>query len=140
MNKNIIIAALLSIIVVFSCDQDPFVFDVNCDECYFNEPDSADLIVDITINEENPFVPLVFYRGEVDENNIEWIDTAYTETLYLYSPVNEYYSVKAFYKSDNQTIIAIDGDKLKTSRVSDVCDYDCWVIRGGTLDVRLKDQ
>jgi hypothetical protein len=140
MKKNILLTTLISLLIIFSCEQNPFVFDVNCDECYFNEPDSADLIVDITINEENPFVPLIFYRGEADDNNIEWIDTAYTETLYLYSPVNEYYSIKAFYKSGDQTLIAVDGDKLRTSRVSDVCDYDCWVIRGGILDIRLKDQ
>lgn len=140
MKNSIITFSILSLIIIFSCEQDPFIFDVNCDECYINEPDSADLIVDLTINEENPFVPLVFYRGEVDENNIEWIDTAYSERLYLYSPVNEYYSIKAFYKSGDQVLIAVDGDKLKTSRVSDVCDYDCWVIRGGILDVRLKDR
>lgn len=129
----------LFIILVFSCEQNPFIFDVNCDECYFEKPDSADLIVDITINEENPFVPLIFYKGKAEEGNIEWIDTAYSETLYLYSPVDQYYSIKAFYKSGEQTIISIDGDKLKTTRVSDVCDYDCWVIRGGILDVRLKE-
>jgi len=142
MNKLIIniktILIFLFIILIFSCEQNPFVFDVNCDECYFEKPDSADLIVDITINEENPFVPLIFYKGKVEEGNIEWIDTAYSETLYLYSPVNQYYSIKAFYKSGEQTIISVDGDKLKTTQVSDVCDYDCWVIRGGILDVRLN--
>lgn len=140
MKYSILIITFILLLIGFSCEEDPFVFDVNCDECYINEPDSADLIVDITINEENPFVPLVFYRGDVEEENIEWIDTAYSETLYLYSPVNEYYSIKAFYKSGNQTIIAVDGDRMKTSMVSDVCNYDCWVIRGGVLDVRLKDE
>lgn len=129
----------LFFLITFACEQDPFVFDVNCDECYINEPDSADLIVDITINEENPFVPLIFYRGEVDDDNIEWIDTSWSETLYLYSPVDEYYSIKAFYKKGEQTIIAVDGDKLKTSLVSDACETDCYVIKGGILDVRLKD-
>ncbi len=139
MKYSILIITVILLIIGFSCEEDPFVFDVNCDECFTSEPDSADLIVDITINEENPFVPLVFYRGDVEEDNIEWIDTSYSETLYLYSPVNEYYSIKAFYKSGSQTIIAVDGDRMKTTRVSDVCDYDCWVIKGGTLDVRLKE-
>lgn len=125
--------------MIISCQQDLFVFDVNCDECSFQKPDSADLIVDITINEENPFVPLVFYKGDVEDGIIEWIDTARSEILYLYSPVDEFYSIKAFYKKGSQTIIAVDGDKLKTSRVSDVCDYDCWIVQGGTLDIRLKD-
>ena len=139
MKRYIPLIVIFLLVLAFSCEQDPFVFDVNCDECFFYEPDSADLIVDLTINEENPYVPLVFYRGEIEEENIEWIDTAYSETLYLYSPVGENYSIKAFYKSGTQTIIAVDGDKMTTSRVSDVCDYDCWVVRGGILDVRLKE-
>ncbi len=141
LNQNLkVFFTVLFILFIFSCEQNPFIFDVNCDECYFDRPDSADLIVDITINEDNPFVPLVFYKGKVEEDNIEWIDTAYSETLYLYSPVDQYYSIKAFYKSGVQTIIAVDGDKLKTTQVSDVCDYDCWIIRGGILDVRLKEE
>lgn len=138
-SKIVIISTFTFIIHVFSCEQNPFIFDVDCDECYFEKPDSADLIVDITINEENPYVPLIFYKGDVEDGNIEWIDTAYSETLYLYSPVDQFYSIKAFYKSGDQTIISVDGDKLKTTQVSDVCDYDCWVIRGGILDVRLTD-
>lgn len=133
-----ILLIILLFTIAFSCDQDPFVFDVNCDECSIHKPDSANLIVDITINEENPVVPLVFYRGDVEDGIIEWVDTADSEQLFLYSPVNEYYSIKAFYKSGDQVIIAVDGDKMKTSRVSDVCDYDCWIIKGGFLDVRLK--
>lgn len=140
MKRNTIFTILFIFAAIFSCEKNPFIFDVNCDECYLNEPDSADLIVDLTINKENPFVPLVFYRGEIEDNNIEWIDTAYSETLYLYSPVEEYYSIKAFYKSGSQTLIAVDGDKLKTRKVSDVCDNECWVIRGGILDVRLKEE
>jgi hypothetical protein len=139
--RNISILIITTgIIFTFSCEQNPFIFDVDCDECYVEQPDSADLIVDITINEENPYVPLVFYKGDIEEGNIEWVDTAYTETLYLYSPVDQYYSIKAFYKSGSQTIISVDGDKMKTTLVSDVCDYDCWVIRGGILDVRLKEE
>lgn len=124
---------------IFSCEESPFVFDVNCDNCYYNKPDSADLVVSLTINAENPYVPLVFYKGRVEDNVIEWVDTAYEQTLYLYSPVGEFYSIEATYKKDGKKIVAIDGDKLKTTRVSDVCDYDCYVIKGGLLDVRLKD-
>jgi hypothetical protein len=131
--------ATVLFLMVFSCEETPFVSNVNCDECYYNKPDSADLIVSLTINSDNPFVPLVFYKGEVEENMVEWVDTAYTETLYLYSPVNQYYSIKANYKKGDMIVIAIDGDKLKTTRVSDVCDTDCWIIKGGELDVRLKE-
>ncbi|MBE0652820.1 MAG: hypothetical protein IH594_03420 [Bacteroidales bacterium] len=141
MKRSIITVMIIALITVFSCENMPFLFDVDCDPavCTLNEPDSADLIVSLTINGENPYVPLIFYRGKIEDNIIEWIDTSFSETLYLYSPVNEYYSIRAFYKSGTQAIIASDGDKLKTVRISDVCEYDCWIIRGGILDVRLKD-
>lgn len=126
----------LFIVVVFSCEED---WIVDCNDCYSFEPDSADLIVELTINAENPEVPLVFYRGKIEDNVIEWVDTSRVEVLYLYSPVEEYYSVKAFYKTGEETIIAVDGDKLKTREVTESCDYTCWVIRGGRLDVRLKE-
>ena len=129
---------LLIIIISFSCIKDSFNFNIDCDECYYNRPDSADLVVNITINDENPRVPLVFYKGKIEDGIIEWIDTTSSSTLYLFSPVDKYYSVKAVYNSGDKTIIAIDGDKLKTRQVSGVCDRDCWVIYGGTLDVRLK--
>lgn len=135
-----IVSVFIFIWLVFSCGSDVFVFDVNCEDCYYNEPDSADLIVDVTINDENPFVPLVIYKGDVEENIIEYTDTVWAaSTYYLYVAVNEYYSIKAKYKKGDNTIYAIDGDKLKTKYVTDVCDTDCYEIKGGILDVRLKD-
>ena len=125
-------------IITFSCEQDPFVFDVNCDECYYPEPDTANLIMDFTLNEENPFVPYILYKGDVEDNIVDYIDTAYSEQEFLASAVNEDYSIKAFYKKGDQTIVVIDGDKLKTTRTSEVCDTECWIIKGGLLDLRLK--
>ena len=138
MKKKAIFLTIFLIIIIYSCDQEVFVFDVNCDECTILKPDSADLIVHVTINEDNPYVPLVFYKGVIDDSIVDWVDTTRDETLYLYSEIDEFYSVEAKYKNGDKTIIAIDGDKLKASRVSDVCDADCWIVKGGILDVRLK--
>ncbi len=140
MKKYVLYIFLIGIfpVIIFSCIKDSFNFNIDCDECYYNRPDSSDLVVNLTINSENPSVPLVFYKGKVEDGIIEWVDTATTSTLYLLSPVNKFYSVKAVYKSGEKKIIAIDGDKLKTRQVSGVCDRDCWVIYGGILDVRLK--
>lgn len=120
------------------CKREFFTFDVNCSNCDPIRPDSADLIVKISIDEENQAVPLIFYKGKVEEGIIEWIDTSYTDIFYLYSRVDEYYSVKAKYKKGDSTIYAIDGSKLITKLVSDVCESDCWIVKGGILDVRLK--
>jgi hypothetical protein len=117
---------------------------VNCAECYSEEPDSADLIVKLTFNELNDSIPLVFYRGKIEDGTVEWVDTATVQKYpdgeyYLYSPVNEYYSVKAEYNSKGYNkVMAVDGDKLKTRKITGECDTDCWIIKGGKLDVRLK--
>ena len=138
-NNKIYILVILALTIVFSCENSPSTFNVNCDECYRNKPDSADLIIKLTINKENPFVPVVFYKGDVESNNIEWVDTFILETATLYSKIGQYYSIEAKYITEKgDTIIAIDGGKLKTVLVRDVCDTDCWVIKGGKLDVRVN--
>lgn len=130
---------IILLVATFSCEQQVFVFNINCDECYYPEPDTADLIMYFTINEENTFVPYILYLGDIEENSIDFIDTAYSEKVYLPSKIDVNYSVKAFYKNGSQTLIAVDGDKLRTSRANDVCDYECWIIKGGILDLTLKD-
>lgn len=112
---------------------------VNCDECYDIEPDSAYLIIDLTFNGEISTVPLVIYNGRMEDDSIEWIDTAYNSPYELYVAVDRYYSVSAEYTIDDKRIKAIDGDKIYSKHVSeDICGYDCWVITRGILDVRLK--
>jgi hypothetical protein len=138
-NRLITLLTILTFIIVFSCENTPLNFNVDCNECTTYEPDSADLTIYLTIDESNPYVPVVFYRGNVEENVVEWVDTFYAETWYLKSRVEQFYSIKATYKTtEGDTIIAIDGDKLKTTFVTDVCENDCYVVKGGKLDVRLK--
>lgn len=138
MRKLFFISSLIITIFGSTCTKENSSFNINCDECYYIQPDSANLVVNITINSENPSVPLVFYRGKVEDGIIEWVDTSSSPRLELYSPVNDYYSVEAIYKNGDKIIIAIDGTRLKLKHVSDVCDRDCWIITGGILDVRLK--
>jgi len=126
-------------VATFSCEQQIFDFNINCDDCYYPKPDTAELIMNFTINEENPSVPYILYLGDIEDNKIDFIDTAYSEKIYLPSKIDVDYSVRAFYKKGSQTIIAVDGDKLKTSRANDVCDYECWLIKGGILDLTLKE-
>jgi hypothetical protein len=112
---------------------------VNCDYCYDIEPDSADLVIDLTFNNDISSVPLVIYNGRIEEDSVEWVDTAYNTPYYLYVAVDRYYSVRAEYTLGEKRIIAIDGDKILSKHVSsDICGYACWVITRGNLDVRLK--
>lgn len=135
-----ILLSVMAIIFSNSCE-DLVTLEVDCDECYVPEPDSAYLVVYVTIDNEINEVPLVFYKGKADARNVEYIDTAYQDTYNrLYVKTNEYYSVEATYNLEDKTIIAGDGDELKTRHITDICAEDCYVIRGGIMDVRLKSK
>ncbi len=134
-----LIFVLLALITLPGCGEDPLNLIVDCSECYQQEPDSAELILDFTINEVYDSVPFTIYRGKVEDGNIEFADTATAGTWYVYVPVNKFYSVEAKYKSGNKTIIAIDGEKLRTRLVVDECDRECYVIRDGKYDLKLKE-
>ena len=111
---------------------------VDCDECFYDKPDSADLVIHLTINDTHPEVPITVYRGNIENREVYWVDTARETPYYLYSRVDQYYSVAAEYKVGGRTILAIDGDVMKAKHVSEGCDYECWVVTGGYLKAELK--
>ena len=130
---------ILIIILALSLACDEYLGgSVNCDECDPWEPDSAWLIVELTISGDIDTVPLVIYNGRVEEDSIEWIDTAWATPFELYVAVDRYYSVKAEYIIGNKRIYAVDGDKILAKHVSESCEYECWIITRGILEVQLK--
>ncbi|MCK5065921.1 MAG: hypothetical protein KAR16_00720 [Bacteroidales bacterium] len=135
------ILAAVSLLMVsgnfMSCEPEDWMLVVDCADCYGYLPDSADLIIYLTIDAENDSVPLTFYRGNYEDGIIDWQDTATTEEFYLYSEVDREYSVSATYKSGNQTIIAFDGDKMFLYDAGEECGSPCHIIKGGILDLRL---
>ena len=132
------IIALVFLTLLCSCQEKFFTEGIDCEECYQEKPDSADLIIDLTINDTYDVIPLVVYKNEVEDNNIEYIDTAYGSPYYLYVPVNKKYSVAAEYNSGDKKIVAIDGTHLKIKHVWNACDEDCWVIEGQDMNASLK--
>ena len=70
------------------CETEDWVLSVDCNECYGYVPDSANLIIYLTINQENPSVPITVYKGSLEEGNIEWRDTARTDEFYLFSALD----------------------------------------------------
>ncbi|HER08895.1 MAG TPA: hypothetical protein ENO20_08310 [Bacteroides sp.] len=119
------------------CDPEDQFLEVDCDECYSYEPDSANLIVYITIDSENDSVPLTFYRGSFEEGEIDWEDTATTGEFYLFSEMNRVYTVRAVYQSGVESIIAFDSDKMVLRDYGESCGYPCYIVRGGIFDLRL---
>jgi hypothetical protein len=135
--SNLVYLLFLFVMLLTRCDN--IDLTVDCAECYQNEPEWGDIFVDVTINDENQYVPIIIYRGEFENNDIEYIDTAYESEYIIDVPLNLYYSVKAEYIVGSDTIYAIDGDKIKTKLNTEDCDQECYVIKGGNFDVRLKE-
>ncbi len=129
---------ILMLTPFMSCEDNRGVV-VDCAECYSTEPDSGDLVIYLTIESPYMKVPLTIYKDQVDDERIEYQDTAYSSPYYLYVDLNEYYSVKAEYSTGTKTVFAVDGDKIKTRLVTETCEYDCYVITGGYLNVKLKN-
>jgi hypothetical protein len=137
-----IVAVLLLVMVsgrFTACETEDWMLQVNCEDCYEYVPDSANLIIYVTIDAENESVPLTFYRGNYEEGEIDWQDTAVTREFYLYSKLEKYYTVRATYRSGNKTIEAFDGDKMTIYNANDECGAPCYIVKGGIFDLRLPD-
>lgn len=134
-----VILVLLFIFKFSSCEQEDLEGYVNCNDCLEYSPEWDTLWVRVTINEENPFVPLVFFLGDYENGDIDWIDTTYTEEYWLISKVDTRYSVKATYRRGAKLVNAVDGDELRVVNGDEDCYSPCYFVRGGTMDVRLKE-
>lgn len=121
------------------CETEDWQGEVDCNECFSYQPDTAKLIVYLSIRPEQDSVPLTFYRGDyMDE--VDWQDTATTNTFYLDAEVGTNYTVKAEYRSGTTSIIAFDSDKMTLSYYGSDCGFTCYIVKGGIFDVRLEEK
>ena len=134
----IAILSLFILVLYLSCGEKIFTADVDCDECYSDKPGEVDLIIEVTLSGAYPSVPIVVYRGEIEENQVEYVDTVYENPYYLYVQAGRKYSVKAKYQKADRTLYAVDATKPKVLLVTDACDAECYVIEDVDLDVRIK--
>jgi hypothetical protein len=138
------IASLLSIsallfLLLTRCETEPIDYEnINCADCYEEEPGYSYL--KITFSEDIcDTVNITVYRGYVNESMIEWQGWATNSPFYLdYTPVNNFYSVKATYLTDTASIGVVDAEKLETHLIKGVCENNCYIITGGVYDVELK--
>ena len=135
---TLLVITLLFLAGNFSgCETEDWILEVNCYDCFGFQPDSAKLIVYVTISPEQDSVPLTFYRGD-SKGEVDWQDTATTNEFYLDAEVGTTYTVKAEYRSGPKTVIAYDSDKMTLSDYGEDCGYTCYIIKGGTFDLRLS--
>lgn len=122
-----------------ACETEDWTLDVDCNECFDFLPDSVDVLVYVSIRPEQDSVPLTFYLGD-SEGEIDWQDTASTDVFRLSCKVGSTYTVKAEYRSGPTSILAFDSDKMTLSNQGNECGVPCYIVKGGTFDVRLAGQ
>lgn len=122
-----------------ACEPEDWMLTVDCGDCYGYRPDSADLVIHLTINAAYDSVPLTFYLGDYEDGIIDWQDTATTETFYLYSAFDKDYTVRAIYASGDQSIMAFDEDKMVLYNAAEECGSPCHIVKGGIFDLKLPE-
>ncbi len=139
-NLALVIVFFASAIFMLSCEKPnpQNCEDYDFSDCYLEEPEWDFIYLKVTINDQNPYVPIVIYRGNFEDNNIEWIDTAYSANYSIDVPLNKYYSVTAEYKVSTYKVLAVDGNDVRKNKTT-VCEERCWYITGEEFDVELKE-
>jgi hypothetical protein len=141
-DRSIPLFPILAILLALSgnflgCETEDLVIGVDCNDCFGYVPDSADLIIYVTINAENPAVPLTVYKGSLEQGEVDWRDTATTSEFYLFSALDVDYTVEASYRSGDRTILSYDGDRMRIYDAGDDCGAPCYIVKGGIFDNRL---
>ena len=142
--RSLIRLSALAVLILFSgkftaCEPEDWMLEINCGDCYGFKPDSANLIVRLSINAENDSVPLTFYLGDYEDGVIDWQDTATTEEFLLFSKMNSRYTVRATYRWGDRIIEAFDSDKMTLYNANEECGGTCYIVKGGIYDLRLAD-
>ena len=133
--------ALLAVILFTRCKSTATDEYFYCYNCIAEHPDSGRIEIKLTINAENPRVAVHVYASKF--NPYQPADTVYADTLTsgkvtLKVATDKFYSVVAYYKSGNDTIMAVDGGLFETKKIEG-CQNTCWQLSGGSYDVRLKN-
>lgn len=135
--KNLIL--ILTVLAgLTSCHEYYYDSGYPCDFCYPGEQTEGVLTIQLSPNDENAKIPIVIYINEIDNNEIEYIDTTSETNYEIWVPIDNYYSVTAEYKVGSKTITAVDKTRVYMRKNTSDCDEDCWIVFDGTVDVRLK--
>jgi hypothetical protein len=107
--------------VSWDCNQEPIL------EGYVN--------IDLTYTSGSEGIPVVLYRGYVEDRDTVWYGIATDSRLSFYLPNNVRYAAEAFYPQGNATLVALDGDKLTQDSNND-CGVTCYETSSITLNCK----
>ena len=131
---------IVNMLIMVSCSNKTVGEDYYCVDCISEEPDTAQLIVKVSYQQDKDSIKLLVYNNKFSlDTKLDTIlnDTIAKDVLKFYVKVNEYYSAEAIYYVGGKEIHAIDGGWFETKKIEG-CQNTCWKLIGGDYDLRLK--
>lgn len=131
-----IVLAITVVLLLSSCGKYSSTADCQpSSSCNPNPLDSGYIYIDISYPGSGPGIPVILYEGYVEDQQILWADTVYTDELVFWLPTKTRYAAEAYYSYGGQTIVALDGKKLKEESYDD-CGTRCYEESSITLDIK----
>jgi hypothetical protein len=134
---GIVFFVILLCIPKQSCD-DPFIFRIDCSECFTSPPDYTLVYITVNRNAENPKIPITIYYGPFEDNNIAAVDTARSNKIWISLQTNKHYTLKGEYYKNDRLYNVINGTHLRLRYDDETCDEPCYYIIGDEVDLTLK--
>jgi len=133
-NMKVVIFLLGLTFILHACTKP----DPNCDVSWdFNQEPILEgyVNIDLTYTSGSEGIPVVLYRGYVEDRDTVWYGIATDSRLSFYLPNNVRYAAEAYYPQGNATLVALDGDKLRQES-NDECGIDCYETSSITLNCK----
>ncbi|MBO4372406.1 MAG: hypothetical protein J5826_05690 [Bacteroidales bacterium] len=142
--KHLYILMFLVLVAFTSCDKlvgdniDAITNDdENCDCFLAEEPEQYDVVVKVTLNEQNTQVPITVFYGNVERNNVAAKITTEQPFGTVTLKLNHDYTYMAKYLKGSDTIYVPVKARLSSSQY--VCHEDtCWTINNNVINLKLK--
>ena len=109
--------------------------DCNCN--LYEEPESYDVKLKITINAENQEVPITVYYGNIERNRIATQTTVNSSPAVINLKTGSNYTYLAKYLKGSDTVYVPVHARLSTSY--NICNDDtCWQVDNNVINLKLK--
>jgi hypothetical protein len=131
-------AALAGALILCGCSSDDEELPYPPVDCAYTKPPNGYLNIDVTINAQNPRVPVEIYEGPIEAGKLVQRDTVSVRQFSYQLPVDRSYAVTARYLVGPDTVLAISADKIETEEKEYRDAVYCWEVTDANVDVRLK--
>ncbi|MBW6478578.1 MAG: hypothetical protein K0B37_04050 [Bacteroidales bacterium] len=136
MQKTIAIL-IITLVILSSCKSKyEDCTDQDYANCETEKPQTGRITILLSINQENPYVPVRLYEGNFENGRLVREDTIRMRTFNYFLTPEKDYSFKATYKDGTSTVLAINGGRIKVSTYR-MCELRCYEVNNLEIDLRL---